>query len=211
MQQNVQVRKEPVSQNAAYPRNLISEHHKCFLQFEEFPISVQSHCLPTLFIVGQSPKTGSAVRKLDGIAPYLYGQHVEAEENCVKMNIWYLHSDFPIRGCWWILHALCEFLQPAFTGGVKKKSSSLSKKKRRKQTFSGQWICLIPVLILWVFLVLCLALLVLCVCMHVHVVWLWRRLIKYSPVLLLHNAVTNLWTEHCLQTSSLSLRASISF
>lgn len=46
MHQSVEVIKEPTSQSVAYPRNLISEHCKCFLQFEAFPISAQSYCLP---------------------------------------------------------------------------------------------------------------------------------------------------------------------
>lgn len=43
--QNMELLKEPVSRNA-YPRNLISKHHKCFLYFENFSISVGSRHFP---------------------------------------------------------------------------------------------------------------------------------------------------------------------
>lgn len=94
MHQSVEVIKEPASQSIAYPRNLISEHHKCFLQFEAFPISAQSCCLPIHWQFPFYCWTASKGRlhcveisRRDAICPHFYGQHTQAEEKCVKMNI----------------------------------------------------------------------------------------------------------------------------
>lgn len=133
------------------------------------------------------------------------------EEKCVKMNIWYLPSDFPIWSRWWVLlpththtqrfmHCVssCSLLT---LGCVKKKnlkSSFLS--KRRKKNFSRPMnVCFYCTNSFSVFscVLLCMSLCVLVctVCMHACMVWVWRRLIKYSPILLLHNAVMFLHTE----------------
>ena len=80
-QQSVEVIKEPASHTAAYPRNLISEHHKCFLHFEAFPISAQSYCLQNHFLLLDALQhRGSAVWKLDGISAHFCAQRIQAEE-----------------------------------------------------------------------------------------------------------------------------------
>ena len=204
MLQSVEVIKKPASQRIAYPRNLISEHRKCFLQFEAFPISAQSYCLPihrqiTFYCWTTSNNRLPCVEisHRDGISPHFHGQ---------RKSVWnehlYLPSDFPSWSCWGVplpTHYNNTFMHcvsscSLVSLGWKKTCNSYSKKKRREtKLFQVSD----PAFLLLLFLYCpCLALHVFtcAVCMHACTVWLWGCLIKYSPALLLHNAVMFLHT-----------------
>lgn len=184
MWQNVEVKNRTCITECCLSK--ISRHHKCFLQFEEFPFSVQSHCLPirwqtTFYCWTASKNKLRCVEVRWYLSIFLWSAHTDRGKVCENehLDIYsvtslsgaadgsFLHRHTQI----YCVHSLCELLQPAFW----------------KQTFSGQWLCLFPLPIHLV--CFCLALLVLCVCMHVHMVWVWRRLIKYLHLLLVHNAI----------------------
>lgn len=91
----MEVIKEPASPSVACSRNLISEHHKCFLQFEAFPISAQPYCLPCtlanhfllLDALQKKAHTERGNQMVSMHILYPWSTREGAEEKCVKMNL----------------------------------------------------------------------------------------------------------------------------
>lgn len=127
----------------------------------------------------------------DRISPHFYGQHIRGEEKCVKMNIRYLPSDFPLWSRWQALvantHTLLIVWIPA--AGNDNKTVVLWGENK---TFPGQWIRFFSCTYSLSVIHLLHMLRTLCVCMHGVGV---TRAHKYFMHLLLHNAIMFLHTE----------------
>lgn len=170
----------------SYPRFPDIRSASCNLK--NFPSAFSHTVSPytgrSLFIVGWRPKTSFAMWKLDGISPYFYGQPMQAEEKCVKMNIWIFTQWLPYLELLMdpsrtqIYHgpSLCELLQPFFCGGPC--YVVLTAKTGNKLFQVNDYVLFLCHSIQSVFVWLCLF----CVyaCMYIWCEF-WRRLIKYSP------------------------------
>lgn len=89
--------KQPASPAIAYPRNLISEHHKCFLQFEAFPISSQSSRLPTHFLLLDGLQRRANVWKsaTEMVSVYIYVVCAQRRRKSVWKEQWIFTQCLP--------------------------------------------------------------------------------------------------------------------